>query len=82
MPADNQLGDHGDLGPIVFPKVLWVQDLQIKLDFNDLDMAQIPKSMLMVTNWYKTKIAQYFHKWCFSIFIAREKMWIEKGFCG
>ena len=51
-------------GAIVFPKVLWMQHLQIIFDFNALDMVQIFKSMLMVINWYKTKIAQYFYKWC------------------
>ena len=64
-------------GPIVFPKVLWVQQLQFNFDFGALDMMQIFISVLMVTNWYKTEIAQYFHKWCFSIFITKEKMWIE-----
>ena len=44
-------------GPIVFPKVLWMQHLQIIFDFNALDMVQIFKSMLMVINWYKTEIA-------------------------
>ena len=39
--------------------------LRIIFDFNGLDMVQIFKSMLMVINWYKTEIAQYFHKWCF-----------------
>ena len=51
-------------GPIVFPKVLWRQHLQIIFDFNALDMVQIFKSMLMVINWYKNEIAQYFYKWC------------------
>ena len=48
-------------GPIVFPMVLWMQHLQIIFDFNALDMVQIFKSMLMVMNWYKTEIAQYFY---------------------
>ena len=52
-------------GPIVFPKVLWMQHLQIVFDFNASDMVQIFKSMLMVINWYKTEIAQHFYKWCF-----------------
>ena len=52
-------------GPIVFPKVLRMQHLQIIFDFNALDMVQIFKSMPMVLNWYKTEIAQYFYKWCF-----------------
>ena len=66
-------------GPIVFPKVLWIQLLQVNFDFNALDMVQIFKTILMVTNWYKTEVAQYFDKWCFSIFITKEKMWIKKG---
>ena len=57
MPADNQLGDHGDMWSHCFPEGIF--------DFNALDMVQIFKSMLMVINWYKTEIAQYFHKWCF-----------------
>ena len=52
-------------GPIVFPKVLWMQHLRIIFDFNALDMMQIFKSIPMVVNCYKTKIAQYFYKWCF-----------------
>ena len=69
--------------PIVFPKVSWIQHLQINFDFNTLDMVQIFKSMLMVIDWCKTtEIAQYFYKWCFSIFITNEKMWKEKGLCG
>ena len=52
-------------GPIVFPKVLWMQHLRIIFDFNALDMMQIFKSIPMVVNWYKTEIAQYFYKWCF-----------------
>ena len=52
-------------GPIVFPKVLWMQHLQIIFDFNALDMVQIFKSMLMVISINKTEIAQYFYKWCF-----------------
>ena len=52
-------------GPIVFAKVLWMQYLQIIFDFNASDMVRILKSMLMVINWYKTEIAQYFYKWCF-----------------
>ena len=55
-------------GPIVFPKVLWMQHLQIIFDFNALDMVQIFKSMLMVISIYKTEIAQYFYKWC-SVYI-------------
>ena len=58
-------------GPIVFPKVLWMQHLRIIFDFNALDMMQIFKSIQMVVNWYKTEIAQYFFKWCFSIFITK-----------
>ena len=56
-------------GPIVSP--LWMQHLQIIFDFNALDMVQIFKSMLMVINWYKTEIAQYFTSDVFSIFITR-----------
>ena len=52
-------------GPIVFPKVLWMQHLQIIFDFNALDMVQIFISLLMVKKLYKTEIAQYFYKWCF-----------------
>ena len=52
-------------GPIVFPKVLWMQHLQVIFDFNALDMVQIFKSMLMVINWYKTEITQYFYNCCF-----------------
>ena len=62
-------------GPIVFPKVLWRQHLQIIFDFNALDMMQIFKSMLMVINWYKNEIAQYFYKWClFYIYYEIENM--------
>ena len=69
--------------PIVLPKVLWVLHLQIIFDFNGLHMVPIFQSILTVINWYKTEVAQYFHMWCFfSIFITREKMGIEKGFCG
>ena len=52
-------------GPIVFPKVLWMQHFQIVVDFNASDMVQIFKSLLMVINWHKTEIAQHFYKWCF-----------------
>ena len=55
-------------GPIVFPTVLWVQHLQIRFDSNAFYMAQIFKSLLMEISVYKNEIAQYFHKWCFSIF--------------
>ena len=51
--------------PLLSPRVFWVQHLQIIFDFNALHMVQIFKSMLMVMNWYKTEISQYFHKWCF-----------------
>ena len=52
-------------GPIVFPKVLWMQHLRIIFDFNALDRMEIFKSIPMVVNWYKIEIAQYFYKWCF-----------------
>ena len=51
MPADNQLGDHGDMWSHCFPK--------------GIVNAASMKSMLMVINWYKTEITQYFYKWCF-----------------
>ena len=46
-------------GPIVFPKVLWMQHLRIIFDFNALDMMQIFKSIAMVVNWYTTETAKY-----------------------
>ena len=52
-------------GPIVFPKVLWMQHLRIIFDSNALDMMQVFKSIPIVANWNKTEIAQYFHKLCF-----------------
>ena len=61
-------------GPIVFPKVLWMQHLRIIFDFNALDMMQIFKSIQMVVNWYKTEIAQYFYKWCFFYIYQIENM--------
>ena len=60
-------------GPIFFPKVLWMQHLQIIFDFNALDMVQIFKSMLMVKNWYKTEITQYFYKWFFLYLLQDRK---------
>ena len=60
-------------GPIVFPKVLWMQHLQIIIDFNALDMVQIFKSMLMVMNWYKTEIARYFYKWCIFLYLLQDR---------
>ena len=41
-------------GHIIFPKVLWMEHHQIIFYFNDSDMVQISKPMLMVINWYKT----------------------------
>ena len=62
-------------GPIVLPKVLWVHHLQVIFDFNTLNM-------LIFTHAHKTTITHRFHKWCFFlIFVARDNMWIERGFC-
>ena len=66
-------------GPIVFPKVLWMQHLRIIFDFNALDMMQIFKSIPMVVNWYKTEIAQYFHKWCFFYIYYQTENMNRKG---
>ena len=60
-------------GPIVFPKVLWMQHLRIIFDFNALDRMQIFKSIPMVINWYKTEIAQYFYKWCFFLYLLPDR---------
>ena len=66
-------------GPIVFPKVLWMQHLRIIFDFNALDMMQIFKSIPMVVNWYKTEIAPYFHKWCFFYIYYQTENMNRKG---
>ena len=66
-------------GPIVFPKVLWMQHLRIIFDFNALDMMQIFKSIPMVVNWYKTEIAQYFYKWCFFYIYYQTENMNRKG---
>ena len=66
-------------GPIVFPKVLLMQYLQIIFHFNALDMVQIFKSMLMVINWYTTEMAQYFYKWCFFYIHYQIKNMNRKG---
>ena len=60
-------------GPIVFPKVLRMQHLQVIFDFNALDMVQIFKSMPMVVNLYKTEIAQYFHKRWFFLYLLPDR---------
>ena len=54
-------------GPIVFPKVLWMQHLRIIFDFNALDMMQIFKSIPMVSIPIDTKLKlpNIFYKWCF-----------------
>ena len=66
-------------GPIVFPKVLWMQHLRIIFDFNALDMMQIFKSIPMVVNWYKTEIAPYFYKWCFFYIYYQTENMNRKG---
>ena len=63
-------------GPIVFPMVLWIQHLLIIFEFNALDIVQILRAMAIEINWY------YFHNGSFFIFIARWRIWIERGFCG
>ena len=59
--------------PIVSPKVLGIQHLQIVYDFSALDIVQIFKSLLMIINWYKPEIAQ-FSPVMFFKFITRELM--------
>ena len=66
-------------GPIVFPKVLWMQHLRIIFDSNALDMMQTFKSIPMVVNWYKTEIAPYFHKWCFFYIYYQTENMNRKG---
>ena len=60
-------------GPIVFPKVLWMQHLQIIFNINALDRMQIIKSMLKVKNWYKNEIVHYFHKWYIPYLLPERK---------
>ena len=73
MPADNQLGGHGDMWSHCFPEGIVNAVLRIIFDFNALDMMQIFKSIPMVVNWYKTEIAQYFYKWCFFYIYYKRK---------
>ena len=81
MPADNQLGGHGDMWSHCFPEgiLLWMQHLRIIFDFNAMDMMQIFKSIPMVVNWYKTEIAQYFYKWCFFYIYYQTENMNRKG---
>ena len=53
-------GDRRPEGNAASPNHLWFQCFR---------MVQVFKSMLMVINWYKTEIAQYFSKWCFFFYI-------------
>ena len=65
-------------GPIVFPKVLWMQHLRIIFDFNALDIMQIFKSIPMVINLYKTEIDQFSQVMFFFLYLLPDKKYEKK----
>ena len=85
MPADNQLGGHGDMWSHCFPEGivnaaspnhLWFQCLGHDAD---LQINSNGTKQLIQNNWYKTEIAQYLYKWCFFYIYYQTENMNRKG---